>query len=500
MSRSVLICWVSCLLMLQSITGQHVYDSVRNPKPIDFTPAVKILSSPYMEGRMTGEIGNKMAALYIGAIMRQLKLKSYIPSNGKPAEVFDHFQEFPLDKISRHNTYLVFTATNTTESDTFEIRKDFFAAPFYSDFNITGKLFISYINEPQSFKDDLIQGEITDLENHTGLHKDKDIYFASLEVYNDTPGSSDPYNTTTVQQEARKAVILLRTEEWQGDEWYMTRDHETEFCQSHPGPDPLVKTFFFTRDASQKIIDKYLKDSVIIEDNKRGNLVKGWQIWIKGDTISQRVEARNVIGVLEGKDTTRTLIIGAHYDHLGKDGDLIFYGADDNASGVAGVLSLAKMWQQSGVKPPINVMFACWAAEETGKLGSSYFVEGGSCPDQPILYINMDMISRSDPVDTLTEILSIGYRAQDKHLKQLCSGLNDQLPRPFKLDLWEVDGHSGSDYAPFVSEGVPVLSFFSGFHPDYHTSQDTFERIDTEKMERILHLVNDIIKSVLMKS
>ncbi len=499
MSRYILISCVSCLLMLQSITGQHLYDAVRNPKPSDFVPAVKFLSSPELEGRMTGETGNKMAALYIAATMRQLKLKPYIRSTGKSSEVSDHFQEFLLDRISRQNTLLVFKGTNTTESDTFEINKDFFTAPFYSDFYITGNPFISFINEPQSFKDSLIPGEKTELDAQTGLKEDKNIRFASIMVYRDTQESSDPDNST-VRQEDLEAVILLRTEEWQGDEWYLTRDQETEFCQNHPGPDPLVKTFFFNRNASQKIIDLYLEDSIEDEDNKRGNLVKGLQIWIKGDTISEPVEARNVIGVLEGIDTTRTLIIGAHYDHLGKDGDLIYYGADDNASGVAGVLSLAKMWQQSGEKPPFNLIFACWAAEETGKLGSGYFVNEGICPDQTLLYINMDMISRSDPVDTLTEILSIGYRAQDIHLKQLCSGLNDQLPRPFKLDLWEVDGHSGSDYAPFVSKGIPVLSFFSGYHTDYHTPGDTFEKIDTEKMERILHLINDLIKSILLQS
>jgi len=494
MHRSVLIFWLSFLFLLQSVKGQHPYDSIRNPEATDFAPIVQFLSSPELEGRMTGEKGNKIAALYIASTMEQLGLKPFIWSAVRSTGVYDYFQEFRVDKINRQNTYIVFMSSNKAARDTFKINKDFFAVPFYNDIEITGKPYVSFINAPHLLNDSLKLTDQTISDAEMGMQKDKNIRFASIEVFSDPNGSDKP----TVDPEQLKAVMMIRTEEWQGDEWYMTREYETEFYQGLPDPDPLVKTFYFSKEASQKIIDQYMDDSFRGEYKQLKLPIKDLQIFIHGDTIAEAVKARNVIGVLEGKDTTRTLIIGAHYDHLGKEGDLIYCGADDNASGVAGVLSLAKMWEQSNEKPPVNLMFACWAGEETGKLGSGYFAEQGFYPDNPFLYINMDMISRSDPLDTLTEILSIGYQAKDRHLKVLCSGLNDQLPRPFKLDLWEVDGHSGSDYAPFVSKGIPVLSFFSGFHPDYHTPRDTFERIDTEKMQRILHLVNDIIKGVII--
>lgn len=496
MRRSILICWLICRFLLQSITGQHPYDSVRNPEATDFAPIVQFLSSPELEGRMTGEKGNKIAALYIASNMQQLRLKPFIHSAGKSTDAYDYFQEFQVDKIKRLNTYMVFTGSNIAASDTFRINEDFFAAPFYNDFEITGKPYVSFINAPHLLNDGLKLTEQNIPDAKKDIQKDKKIHFASIEVLSDTPGSAD--QGTTIDQKALKAIIMIRTDEWPGDEWYMTIEYETEFCQSQPGPDPLVKKFYFTKEASQRIVDQYMDDTYGKNGSKFRDPIKGLQIFIHGDTIAEPVTARNVIGVMEGKDTTRTLIIGAHYDHLGKEGDLIYCGADDNASGVAGVLSLAKMWQQSNEKPPVNLMFASWAGEETGKLGSSYFTEHGVYTAKPFLYINMDMISRSDPVDTLAEILSIGYRAKDVHLKELCSGINDRFPRPFRLDLWELDGYSGSDYAPFVSKGIPVLSFFSGFHPDYHTPQDTFERIDTGKMQRILHLVNDIIKGVLV--
>ncbi|MBK7093526.1 MAG: M20/M25/M40 family metallo-hydrolase [Saprospiraceae bacterium] len=118
----------------------------------------------------------------------------------------------------------------------------------------------------------------------------------------------------------------------------------------------------------------------------------------------------NVIGILPGIDTSRSVVIGAHYDHLGIRGDSIFYGADDNASGVAGVLSLAEKWTESVIKPPVNLVFACWTAEEKGLIGSDYFAKNKLKTDSILLYINMDMISRSAPEDTLQNILSIGTR------------------------------------------------------------------------------------------
>ncbi|MGE5356190.1 MAG: M20/M25/M40 family metallo-hydrolase [Deltaproteobacteria bacterium] len=233
----------------------------------------------------------------------------------------------------------------------------------------------------------------------------------------------------------------------------------------------------------------------------------------KGDTIintldkgskdfkfEREIQGINVIGILPGIDTSRSVIIGSHYDHLGIHGDSIFYGADDNASGVAGVLSLAEKWSETRIKPPVNLIFACWTAEEKGLIGSEYFAKHIANPEKFMLYINMDMISRSAPEDTLRNILSIGTRKSDISYRQLSEETNKKLSLRFNLDLWEVDGHSGSDYASFTAINVPVMTFFSGFHDDYHSPRDIYKKTDPDKMYNVLKLVNGIMLSYLNKT
>jgi hypothetical protein len=217
-----------------------------------------------------------------------------------------------------------------------------------------------------------------------------------------------------------------------------------------------------------------------------------------GKVRSTTFAVANVLGLLRGKDTTRCLIVGAHYDHLGKWGGETYNGADDNASGVSGMLSLANCRAASQETPPCNIIFAAWTAEEEGEIGSHYFVRyTGADAGKVLAYINMDMISRSDPADTSHRQLSIGTRTLDESLRLLATEANSALPEPFELDLWDVTGHFGSDYAYFAVAGIPVMTFFSGFHDDYHTPGDDFGKVDLYKMNTILGLVNSCMEQIL---
>jgi hypothetical protein len=214
-------------------------------------------------------------------------------------------------------------------------------------------------------------------------------------------------------------------------------------------------------------------------------------------TRADTVVLRNVLGIIYGKDSSRSILIGAHYDHLGIRNGKIFYGADDNASGVAGMLSLAGKWSESGLKPPCNLVFAAWTAEEKGLIGSSYYIQQNrSVLSKILLTINMDMIAGSAPEDTARRIISIGTLPADAGLRQIAVKANSNMKNPFVLDLWDVTGHEGSDYAYFSSSGIPVMTFFSGFCDYYHTPGDTMEKTDLPKMENILRLVNECIWQV----
>jgi Zn-dependent M28 family amino/carboxypeptidase len=207
---------------------------------------------------------------------------------------------------------------------------------------------------------------------------------------------------------------------------------------------------------------------------------------------------RNILGMIPGKDTTKYIILGGHYDHLGTHNGQIFNGSDDNASGASGLLALAKVWMESGVKPACNLIFASWSAEEKGLLGSQYFVQEMKINPKDIkLYINMDMISRSVIEDTSRRQLSIGTRTTDKYIRDLAQKTNTTIHPPFVLDLWDVTGHSGSDYASFTARNIPIMTFNTGLHNDYHTPRDISATADLAKMGDVLKVVNESLQEVL---
>ena len=202
-----------------------------------------------------------------------------------------------------------------------------------------------------------------------------------------------------------------------------------------------------------------------------------------------------MLGVIPGSDTTRNIIIGGHYDHLGIKKGEIYNGADDNASGVAGMLALAGVWADHTQKPSCNIIFAAWIGEEKGKLGSTYFARHSPIvPARLLLVINLDMISRSAPEDTARNQLAIGTMTVSENLRYMARKSNSLLEHPFVLDLWDVTGHSGSDYGPFTARKVPIITFHAGFPDEYHTPLDDAARTDPGKMEKILQIVNDCIR------
>ena len=123
--------------------------------------------------------------------------------------------------------------------------------------------------------------------------------------------------------------------------------------------------------------------------------IKDIRVYIKTTVKKEAVRVRNIIGIIEGRDPDQYIVLGAHYDHMGSKGGYIWNGADDNGSGTVGILTLAKAIMETGIKPEKNIIIALWTAEETGLLGSRYFVDNLPFPRERIkLNLNFDMISR----------------------------------------------------------------------------------------------------------
>jgi hypothetical protein len=213
------------------------------------------------------------------------------------------------------------------------------------------------------------------------------------------------------------------------------------------------------------------------------------------------VTGTNVIGYIDNQ-ADKTVVIGAHYDHLGTGGEGSLYredetsihnGADDNASGVAIMLKIANALRQGqsdkGNQKQSNYLFIAFSGEEIGLLGSNYFVKNPTIDTKKVSYmINMDMVGRLNE-EKVVAVYGVGTSPR---FKQALFANNDQ-----GLTVSEHDSGVGpSDHTSFYLADIPVLHFFTGQHSDYHKPSDDAEKLNYEGMEKIskylLNIVNDL--------
>jgi len=209
---------------------------------------------------------------------------------------------------------------------------------------------------------------------------------------------------------------------------------------------------------------------------------------------------RNVVALIPGRDPTlrgQVVVLGAHYDHLGHDrtwandpaaGDAIRNGADDNASGTAAVLELARLFK---ARPPRrSVLLVAFSAEEEGTLGSQWFVEHPTVPtDSMVAMLNFDMVGRL----ANDRLLVYGVATADE-LQAIVDSTNAAGPRLAVKTLG--DGVGPSDHASFFFKQVPVLHFFTDQHPDYHAATDDVERINAAGEARVVNLAYAVARTI----
>jgi Zn-dependent M28 family amino/carboxypeptidase len=259
-------------------------------------------------------------------------------------------------------------------------------------------------------------------------------------------------------------------------------------------PENLIRIIVSTKTANEilkgtgLVIDDYIKKAesgkpVINTD------MPSKTIFVKSDIITTSVPVRNVIGIIEGNDPDQVIVLGAHYDHEGMANGYLWNGADDNASGTVGVLTVAKAIMETGKKPEKTIVFALWTAEEKGLLGSRYYVDNLAYPLKNLrLNVNFDMISRYVSEDEPNKV-TMTYTSTYPGFKELTEGNLSKYT--IGLDVvYEPsdDPPGGSDHRSFVAVGVPVMRFRPGFREEYHTPADEISTLDWDIMEKIIRI------------
>jgi len=240
-----------------------------------------------------------------------------------------------------------------------------------------------------------------------------------------------------------------------------------------------------TREAADLVLapaGRTLADTTRAMSATRGpaSFATGTGARLRVEKVLDEVRAANVIGVLPGTDpalAAEAVVIGAHYDHLGRADGVVYPGADDNASGTAVVLGLARAFAAAGGTDR-TLIFALFGAEELGLIGSRHYVSRPALPlERTVAMVNFDMVGRLQG-----RVLSIGGGDSGSRFRTLVS----DAAQPEGVAL-EINGspYGPSDHSRFYAAGVPVLFFYTGGHSDYHKPSDTADKLDAAGMARV---------------
>lgn len=465
------------------------------------------LASDQCEGRGPGTRGIDAAADYIAQHFKTAGLK---PA-GADGTYFQPFTVSGEAKKGSPNTLHILGPLGQDielrEGTDFEVLgisgKGLVAAPIvFVGYGATVK------DKYDDYKDIDVKGKVVLLLRHTPRWNNKEVPFEN----------SQQVAALTKKQglaEAnRAAAVLLVNDRAEGETDklipfdYVARD-------TSPGTIPAAQV-------RRALVDSILRSSLgtslldtelaIDRDlTPRSAPLTGWTAKLQTTVSRTEIPVKNVVGVLEGSGplAKETVIIGAHYDHLGYGGrnslddkgkKQIHYGADDNASGTTALLELARIFAQMPKREGRRLVFMAFSAEEMGLLGSRHY-----CEKQPIFpladtvaMVNLDMVGRMEPdKKTNKGVLTIQGVGTAKTFGDLVDGAT----KFYDFQISKQKGGIGpSDHASFYRKEIPVLFFFTGTHKDYHRPTDTAEKINYADMLQITDLAERITKTLSTES
>ncbi len=453
---------------------------------------VRYLASDELGGREPGSAGIELAAEYIA---RQFERVGLRPA-GSDGTYFQPFTVRRGKKLDDNEAALEVGGLDGT----WTVRKDWIPLPYTLPYNVEAPLaFAGYGIDAPEF-------EWNDYEGFDATGK-------ALLIFRYEPAAGDPdarFGGQTPSRHAmfrRKARVAARA----GAQCLLVVNpplREGDDALVAWQPEATEQTFempmiHVSRALADALVRKAglppLADLQRRLDEDRKPLsadLKGLTLRLKMGVTPNRIPARNVLALLPGVGSTdETLVVGAHYDHLGtrpaptSGGDPVIYnGADDNASGTAGVLELARVLAATGGLRR-NILFIAFSAEELGLLGSTHWVENPTVPlEQVKAMFNFDMIGRLEGKEVT--LYGQGTAAEFAALLEAAAtstGLTFRAARGVP---------AVSDHAPFHRRGIPVLFAFTGVHKEYHRPEDDWQRIDAPGAVRILELFAEIIRNV----
>lgn len=479
---------VSILILLSILIHSSCTRMVRNPEITaeELSDHVEFLASDSLKGRFPGTPEDLVASRYIADEFKKAGLQWITTDGLQEYEVVTYVE-------AGDSNMLIFNGYSG------EFGKDFTPVPFSSNANIkTEVIFCGYgfnINEEDLKWDDFAGIDVTGkwvlvLRGNPETEKSTSIY----DLY-----SNERNKAMVAKDLGASGIIFISGPLFDPDDELMTftsRESQTGIPAIH-----------IKREVADRILR--LSDQTIEQLEKELNTKLHprsfpTEVLLEAYTkvIPHKVNTYNVVAYLEGIHPVKKdqyIILGAHYDHLGfggpgsssrlRDSSAIHYGADDNASGVSGLIEIAERFASSEQQPDRSLLFLAFGAEELGLLGSRFFTENPLVPlEQVSLMMNLDMIGR----------------LRNRHLQVSGTGTSVEAEGILKYfadtDSFQLmmspEGFGASDHSSFYGKNIPVLFLTTGVHADYHTPYDTPEKLNYAEMVHVADFAYDLIDSI----
>lgn len=470
-------------------------------KADDLKLLLAVLTADSLQGRETGEVGQRKAAQFIA---QQFKAAG-IPAK---ADRNSYFQKILLRSDNWADIGL------TVDGQEFRNRSDFYVYPGYTSdvpkLALKELVFVGYGIEDPKYND----------------YEKADVKGKAVVFYDGEPMSTDGKSLITGSEfrtnwslDWRKKVRLAKqkgatmvfiVDPKFEDNVKKNRKQISTYGWKPVGTDveskanDMVNCLFITPAVAKAIMgDKAEKVEKELADLRGGQNFKQVKlknkIEVRLDKESKSLEGSNVLAVIEGSDSLlkkEFVFVTAHYDHLGmSDSTIIYHGADDNGSGTSGVIEIARAFQEAknkGAGPKRTVVCMLVSGEEKGLLGSQYYTEFPLFPlDRTVADVNIDMIGRVDERHATNPdyVYVIGSDRLSTELHDISEWQNEEhtkMELDYRYNAKDDPNHyyERSDHYNFAEKGIPAIFYFNGTHPDYHRPTDTYDKINFDALAK----------------
>ncbi len=465
---------------------------------------LEVLASDEFEGRETGTEGQRKAADFIAAHFKKLGLPAVGEDNG-------YFQYFTYTSETWQNGQIELNLNDRR----YRHASDFVSFPYLNSdrpsYAANEVVFLGYGIDDPKYSDYqgvkvkgrvilIFQGEPVDERGVSRLSgtNEPSPWAADWEKKLEVAYRHGVNTVLFIEDDISKVIRENRS----------LLSYEMQMLPPNQAEDRYPNNAFVSNEVANAIFGAKLKTllaakKAMDEQGKPASMSIACKLEMSQKKNSRRLDGSNVLGFIEGSDSIlkeEVVIVSAHYDHLGKRGNSIYYGADDNASGSSALMAIAAAFAEAkrqGYGPRRSVLCLSVSGEEKGLLGSAYYAGYPIFSlDKTVADVNVDMIGRTDKKhegdpNYIYVIGSDRLSAELHAINEAANAAFTQLALDYTFNAEDDPNrfYYRSDHYNFAKRGIPSVFFFSGIHKDYHRPSDTPDKIMYPKMEKIARLI-----------